>query len=55
MIVQLERVLAGNVGAASAHAMVARVAGRGSISMIELIDIADETQRLMETSRELSR
>ena len=54
MIVQLERVLAGNVGAASAHAMVARVAGRGSISMVELIDIADETQRLMETSRELS-
>ena len=54
MIVQLERVLAGNVGAASAHAMVARVAGRGSISMTELIDIADETQRLMETSRELS-
>ena len=55
MIVQLERVLAGNVGAASAHAMVARVAGRGSISMIELFDIADETQLLMETSRELSK
>jgi len=54
MIVQLERELAGNVGAASAHAMVARVAGRGSISMTELIDIADETQRLIETSRELS-
>ena len=54
MILHLERVLAGNVGAASAHAMVARVAGRGSISMTELIDIADETQRLMETSRELS-
>jgi Na+/proline symporter/nitrogen-specific signal transduction histidine kinase len=54
MILQLERVLAGNVGAASAHAMVARVAGRGSISMTELIDIADETQRLIETSRELS-
>jgi Na+/proline symporter/signal transduction histidine kinase len=54
MILQLERVLAGNVGAASAHAMVARIAGRGSISMVELIDIADETQRLMETSRELS-
>jgi signal transduction histidine kinase len=54
MIVQLERVLAGNVGAASANAMVSRVAGRGSISMTELIDIADETQRLMETSRELS-
>ena len=29
MILQLERVLAGNVGAASAHAMVARIAGRG--------------------------
>ena len=54
MIVQLERVLAGNVGAASAHAMVVRIAGRGSISMTELIDIADETQRLMEASRELS-
>ena len=54
MIGQLERVLAGNVGAASAHAMVARVAGRGSISMVDLIDIADETQRLMETSRELT-
>ncbi len=54
IIVQLERVLAGSVGAASAHAMVGRVAGRGSISMTELIDIADETQRLIETSRELS-
>jgi hypothetical protein len=54
MILQLERVLAGNVGAASAHAMVARVAGRGSISINELIDIADESQRLIETSRQLS-
>ncbi len=55
IIVNLERELAGSVGAASAHAMVSRVAGRGSISMTELMDIADETQRLIETSRELSR
>jgi signal transduction histidine kinase len=54
VIARLERVLAGSVGAASAHAMVSRIAGRESISMSELIDIADETQRLIETSRQLS-
>ncbi len=54
MILQLEQVLSGSVGAASAHAMVAQVAGYGNISMTELIDIADETQKLIETSRELS-
>ena len=54
VIVRLERELAGSVGAASAHAMVSRIAGHESISMTELIDIADETQRLIETSRQLS-
>jgi signal transduction histidine kinase len=34
--------------------MVRRVAGRETVSMTELIDIADETQRLIENSRQLS-
>jgi len=54
VIARLERELAGSVGAASAHAMVGRVAGTQSLGMTELMDIADETQRLIETSRQLS-
>ncbi|MBC6439232.1 MAG: sodium:solute symporter [Rhodospirillales bacterium] len=54
VVSRLERELAGSVGAASAHAMVARIAGRKTVSMTELIDIADETQQLIETSRQLS-
>jgi len=54
VIARLERQLAGSVGAASANAMVSRVAGSESVGMIELFDIADETQRLIETSRQLS-
>ncbi len=54
VINRLERELAGSVGAASAHAMVGRIAGAIPVGMTELIDIADETQRLMETSRALS-
>jgi signal transduction histidine kinase len=54
VIAWLERELTGSVGAASAHAMVRRVAGRETVSMTELIDIADETQRLIENSRQLS-
>lgn len=54
VIAWLERELAGSVGAASAHAMVSRVAGSETVGMTELIDIADETQRLIETSHQLS-
>ncbi len=54
VINRLERELAGSVGAASAHAMVGRIAGTIPVGMTELIDIADETQRLIETSRALS-
>ena len=54
MIARLERELAGSIGAASAHAMISRLAGQAPLSMNELIDIADETQRLIETSRALS-
>ena len=53
MMARLERELTGSVGAASAHAMVGRIAGHAPIGMTELIDIADETQRLIETSRQL--
>ena len=34
--------------------MVTRIAGRQTVGMTELIDIADETQQLIETSRQLS-
>lgn len=54
MIARLERELAGSIGAASAHAMVSRIAGRETVGITELIDIADETQQLIETSRQLS-
>ena len=54
VIARLERELSGSVGAASAHAMVGRIAGRETVGITELIDIADETQRLIETSRQLS-
>jgi len=53
-IARLEQELAGSVGAASAHAMVASVAGRGDFGLSALFDIADETQRLMETSARLA-
>ena len=54
VITTLERELAGSIGAASAHAMVTRIAGRQTVGITELIDIADETQQLIETSRKLS-
>ncbi len=54
VIARLERELAGSIGAASAHAMVTRIAGRQTVGMSELIDIADETQQLIETTRQLA-
>ena len=54
VIARLEREFAGSIGAASAHAMISRLAGQAPLSMNELIDIADETQQLIETSRALS-
>ncbi len=53
VIARLERELSGSVGAASAHAMVRRIAGGESVGIPALIDIADETQRLIETTRRL--
>ncbi len=54
VIARLERELAGSIGAASAHAMVQRIAGRETVGMTELIDIADETHELIVTSRRLA-
>jgi len=54
VIARLERELAGSVGGASAHAMVSSAAGAETISLTELMDIADETQRLIETSARLA-
>jgi Na+/proline symporter/nitrogen-specific signal transduction histidine kinase len=53
-IARLERELAGSVGAASAHAMVTRTAGGETISLTELVQIADETAQLLAYSRALA-
>lgn len=52
-ITQLERKLAGSVGAASAHAMISQVVTGETISLDELIEMADEAQRVREYSRRL--
>lgn len=58
----LERELAGTVGAATAHAMVGQIVGGTSVSVEDLMAVADETAQMMEysarleaQSRELSR
>ncbi len=51
----LERELTGSVGAASAHAMVSQIAGGGTVSVEELMNIADETAQIMEYSQQLER
>jgi len=50
---QLERELAGSVGAATAHAMVGQIVGRASVSVEDLMAVADETQQMMEYSNQL--
>lgn len=59
---QLERELAGTVGAATAHAMVNQITGSAILSVEDLIAVADETAQIMEhtvqleaSSRELAR
>ena len=52
-ITQLERKLAGSVGAASAHALISQVVSGETISLDELMKIADETQQVREYSRRL--
>ncbi len=49
----LERRLAGSVGAATAHAMMAQVAGRAAVSVEDLIAVANEAAQIMETAQKL--
>lgn len=49
----LERKLAGAVGAAAAHAMIAELAGRERVTVADLIRLADETAQIMEYSSRL--
>ncbi|EBA10624.1 sensor histidine kinase [Roseobacter sp. CCS2] len=52
-IEQLERILAGSVGAATAHAMIAQLIGGSSVSVEDLIAVADEAAQILEYSNQL--
>ncbi len=52
-IERLERELAGSVGAATAHAMLAQIAGGVLVSVEDLMAVADETAQMMEYSSQL--
>jgi Na+/proline symporter/signal transduction histidine kinase len=49
----LEREMSGSIGAATAHAMIAQVAGGAKVSVDELMAMADETAQIMEYSAQL--
>ena len=50
---KLERELTGSVGAATAHAMLAQIAGGASVSVEDLMRVADEAQQILEYSLQL--
>ncbi|MEO3415822.1 sensor histidine kinase [Roseovarius sp. CAU 1744] len=50
---ELERELSGSVGAAAAHAMVGQIVGGASVSVEDLMAVADETAQMMEYSSKL--
>ncbi|WP_244470925.1 sensor histidine kinase [Microvirga massiliensis] len=50
---RVERELAGSIGAASAHALLSKVASGDRVSLEEMMRIADETQQVIEYSHEL--
>lgn len=52
-IARLERELSGSVGAATAHAMVGQIVGGASVSVEDLMAVADETQQMLEYSSRL--
>ncbi len=49
----LERELAASVGAATAHAMVAQIVGGASVSVQDLLAVADESAQMLEYSNQL--
>ncbi|KIT14429.1 ATP-binding protein [Jannaschia aquimarina] len=53
LLEELERRLAGSVGAATAHAMVAGATKEGTVSVADLIAVADETAQIVEYSARL--
>lgn len=50
---RLERELSGSVGAATAHAMISQIVGRATVSVEDLMAVADETAQIMEYSNRL--
>lgn len=50
---RLERELAGSVGAATAHAMIMQITGGESVSVEDLMRVADEAQQILEYSSQL--
>ncbi len=50
---RLERELSGSVGAATAHAMIGQIVGGSSVSVEDLLAVADESAQLLEYSGEL--
>ena len=49
----LERELSGSVGTATAHAMVGQIVGGASVTVEDLMAVADETAQMMEYSSQL--
>lgn len=52
-VAALERELAGSVGAATAHAMIAQLTQGASVTVDDLIALADETAQILEYSNQL--
>ncbi len=52
-ISQLEKELAGSIGAASAHVVLAQVVSGETITFEEVLQMADETQKILEYSQKL--
>lgn len=52
-IALLERELAGSVGAAASHAMIAQINGQASVSVQDLLAVADESAQMLEYSSKL--
>ena len=52
---RMERELAGSIGAASAHVMLSKVVSGEAVSLEEVLQMADETQQVIEYSQDLER
>ncbi|MFW8634209.1 ATP-binding protein [Cribrihabitans pelagius] len=50
---RLERELGGSIGAAAAHAMIGQIVGGSSVSVQDLLAVADETAQMLEYSSRL--